>query len=239
MKTPNATVFLLCGFYLSLFLYQIDVVNFLGSKAVFFVICSAFLPAILILRRRLLPALSLAVMTLWFIFIMLVIQQLSISVPNFQTMLNSPPFPVYAFLIVLLPGIFMVSELDHERLPHELSHWSGLRIFRPLIAVFAGRERVLRRLSAIRETCQLRGVELNSGFQHLHKFHVWIVPLVAATICEAAYAFKFREMLGSAHSFIPTHPKKPVLSPIQKIFISLLILDVLWGVTRLHIWIAT
>lgn len=239
MKSPNATIFLLIGFYLSFFLFQSDAAHLLGGSAAFFGICSILLPTILIIRGRLLPAVSLLIMTLWFVYILLTIQQRPISVVDLQAMLNNPPLPIYAFFLVLLPGGFMVSELDHERLPHELSHWSGLRIFRPLISVFAGRERLLRRLSAIRETCQLRGIELNSGFQHLLKFHIWIVPLAAATICEAAYAFKFREMLGSAHSFIPTHPKKPALSPIQKFFFILLILDVLWGIPRLHVWTPT
>lgn len=240
MKSPNFTVFLLFGFYLSLFLFQDDGVSIFDSKAVYLGICAAFLPVTLLLRGRLLAALSLVAMTLLFAFTMLVIRQPSFSVHGLRSMLNDPPIPVFIFLVLLLPGLFMVSEFDAERLPHELSHWSGLRIFRPLIAVFAGRERLLRRLSAIRETCQLRGIDLNSRFQHLCKFHVWIVPLVTATICEAAYAYKFREMIGSAHRFIPTQPKKPVLSPLQKTFFVLLILAWLFGVQRFaRPWIAT
>jgi hypothetical protein len=114
-----------------------------------------------------------------------------------------------------------------------------LQIFRPLIGVFAGRERLIRRLSVIRETCQLRGIEMNSRFQHLWKFHIWIVPLVTATICEAAYAYRFREMLGSAHRFVPTHPRRPVLSAVQKVFLVLLISAWYFGIQRFcRSWIA-
>lgn len=240
MKSPNFTVFLLFGFYISLFLFQREGGSILGSKAAFLGICSAFLPVTLLFRRRLLPAGSLVVMTLLFAFTMLVIQEASFSMGDLLTMLNHPPIPVYMFLVLLLPGLFLVSELDPEQLPHELSYWSGSRIFRPLIAVFAGRERLLRRLLVIQETCQLRGIALNTPFQHLVKFHIWIVPLVTATICEAAYAYKFREMLGSAHRFVPTHPKKPTVSPIQKALFALLILTWLLGIPRFsRPWIAS
>lgn len=239
MKSPNFTVFLLFGFYLSLFLFWCDGIGIVGSKAVFLEGCAVFLPVTLLFRGRIFAAVSLIVMTLLFVFTMTIIQQSSFTFNGFCALLNNPPIPVFIFLVLLLPGLFMMSELDPERLPHELSHWSGLRIFRPLVAVFAGRERLLRRLSAVRETSQLRGIELNSKFQHLYKFHVWIVPLVTATIMEAAYAYKFREMLGSAHRFIPTQPKKPVLTPIQKVFFALLILVWLLGIQRsAHIWIA-
>lgn len=240
MKSPNFTVFLLFGFYLSLFLFQSDGAGILGSKAAFLGIWSAFLPVTLLFRGRLFPASSLVVMTFLFAFTMLVIRQSSFSIDALLTLLNNPPIPVYIFLVLPLPGLFMVSELDPERLPHELSHWSGLRISRPLIGVFAGRERLLRRLLVIQETCQLRGIALNTRFQHLCKFHIWIVPLVTATICEAGYAYKFREMLGSAHRFVPTQPKKPMLLPIQKVFFTLLILAWLFGIPRFaRTWIAT
>lgn len=240
MKSPNFTVFLLLGFYLSLFWFQSDGVKAFGSKAVFFGACAAFLPVILALRGRLFAAHSLVVMTLLFAFTILVIQQSTPSLGGLRSLLNNPPMPVYVFLVLLLPGLFLVSELDSERLPHELAHWSGSRAFRPLVAVFAGRERLLRRLAMIRETCQLRGIDLSSRFQHLCKFHVWVVPLVTATVCEAAYAYKFREMLGSAHRFIPAQPKKPVLSSIQKFFFALLILAWLFGIQRFaRTWNAT
>ena len=232
MKSPNFTVFLIVGFYLSLFWFQSDGVSVLGSRAAFLGVCAAFLPVTLIIRGRFFASVSLVVMTFMLTFTMLVIRQSSFSINGLLTMLNKPPIPVFIFLVLPLPGLFMVSELDSERLPHELSHWSGLQIFRPLIAIFAGRERIIRRLSVIRETCQLRGIELTSRFQHLCKFHVWIVPLVTATLCEAGYAYKLREMLGSAHRFIPTQPIKPVLSPIQKTFFVLLILAWIFGIPR-------
>lgn len=240
MKSPNFTVFLLLGFYLSLFLFRTDVVSVFGSNAFFFGACAVFLPLTLLFRRRCFAAFSLVGMTFLFVFTMLVIRQFSFSLGGLRSMLNDPPMPVYVFLVLLLPGLFLVSELDSERLPHELSHWSGLRIFRPLVAVFAGQERLLRRLAIIRETCQLRGIELSSRFHHLCKFHVWVVPLVTATVCEAAYAYKFREMLGSAHRFIPARPKKPVLSSIQKLFFALLILAWICGIQRFaRTWNAT
>lgn len=238
MRSPNFTVFLLFGFYLSLFLFHSDVATILRSRAMFFGICATFLPITLLVRRRYLAALSLVVMTILFAVTMLIIRQNSISIDAIRSMIDDPPVSAFVFLILLLPGLFLVSELDAERLPHEFSSWSGLRIFRPLIAVFATRERVLRRLSAIRETCQLRGIALDSRFQHLRTFCIWIVPLATATICEAAYAYKFREMLGSAHHFVPTQPKKPVLSPIQRVWGVLLLMAWLFGIQRFaRIWI--
>lgn len=232
MKSPNFTVFLIIGFYLALFLFQGDGVTMLGSNGWFMGICAAFLPVTLLLRRKCFAAISLGVMTCLFTSTMMLIQQLSLSFGDLRTLLNEPPIPIYCFLILLLPGLFMVAELDPDRLPHELSHWSGLRIFAPLVSVFAGRERVLRRLSVIRETCQLRGIALSTRLQHLCKFHVWIVPLATATICEAGYAYRFREMLGSAHRFIPTQPKRPILSAAQKLAFVVLIVLWLLGIPR-------
>jgi hypothetical protein len=240
VKSPNFTVFLLLGFYLSLFWFQRDAVGVFSGREPFLGIVAAFLPITLLLRGRFAQAFSLVGLTLVFGASMLVIWQLSFSIDGLRSMLSDPPIPVFMFLFLLLPGLFMVSELDAERLPHELSYWSGLRIFRPLIAVLAGRERLLRRMAAIRETCQLRGIALDSRFQHLCKFYVWIVPLVTATVCEAAYAHKYLEMLDSAHRFIPTRPKRPRLSPIQNIFFGLLILTWLIAVPRFaRTWTAT
>lgn len=237
MKSPNFTVFLLVGYYLGLFWFQRDFLDHVGSKVAFLSACAAFFPVILVLRKRFFTAVSLTIMTLLFSVTMLLIQQTTVSLEGLRSMLSDQPVPVIVYLVFLLPGLFMVSELDPERLPHELSHWSGLRVFRPLVAVLAGRERILRRIATIRDTCEMRGIELKSRSQHLWKFYIWFVPLASATICEAAYAYKFREMLGSAHRFVPTKPIKPVFSPNQKLSLTLLILVWFLGIQRFaRIW---
>jgi len=240
MKSPNFTVFILVGFYLLLVLLQQDGTTLVGSKSTYLAIVTAFLPVALFCRGRPVTALWLILVVFLSIVTIFVIQTPELSPDAFESLLLDPPLPVKLLVALLVPGLFMVSELDIERLPHELSYWSGLRIFRPIIPVLAGRERVLRRLSTIRETCQLRGIELNTRFQHLCKIHIWLVPLVVATICEAAYAAKYRRMIGSGDRFVPTQPKTPVLSMAQKVLRLLFIVSFILVIQRLaRTWTAT
>jgi hypothetical protein len=232
MKSPNLTVFLLLGFYLSIFLFSQDGTHLLGSRAAFIAASAAFLPVLLLLRRKLWPAVSLVTMALFFAGTLLVLLSSSVSLTGVRALIDAPPRPLYIFLFFILPGFFLVSELDAEELPHELSYWSGLKVFRPLIAILAWRERIMRRFSVIRETCQLRGIALNSRRQYLLRFRIWVVPLMTATVCEAAYAYRFREMLGSAHAFVPTRPKRPLVSSLQRALVIILVVDWLFGLQR-------
>ncbi len=232
MKSPNFTIFLLVGFHLCIAWLRPDGVALLGSEMAFFGAWAAFLPVTLLVRRRYWKAIGILALTLIYGLILLLIQQPDASLHNLTSLASAHSFPVYIFMILLEPGLFMVSELDVERLPHEFSHWSGLQIFRPVVLVLAGRERILRRLSTIQQTCQVRGIELRTPLQHLFQVHIWIVPLLTATICEAAYAHKYRDMIGSAHRFVPRHPKRPMLTTAQRVFFVLLIMSWLLTIQR-------
>lgn len=224
MKSPNFTVILIVGFYLEMFSLREPGGYLLGGEITFLLACAAALPIVLIIRRRFYRAASLTAIAVLFTTTMLIIHQSTLTTSGFIHTVKNLPFPFLILVFVLLPGLFMVSELDPERLPHEISYWSGLKIFLPLVSVFAARERFLRRLAVIQQNWELRGIELKSPLQHICRFSAWIVPLATATICETGYAYKLRRMLNSAHWFIPGRPKKPVLSIAQKIFFVIFLL---------------
>ncbi len=232
MKSPNFTVFVLVGLYLVSFLFKNSAEYFLGEKLLYLAICVTILPIFLIIRKKWSSALLLVMFTFVYVFMMTLIINGNLDLLEAEKLIQSLPFPLYAYFLVILPGLFMVSELEGERLPHELSHWTGLRAFRPLISVFATRERLIRRLETIRETSILRGIPLETKLQHIRHLNVWIVPLLTSAICEAAYAFRYREIVGSPHYFYPTNPRKPVLTLAQKLLFITLVMLFLVGIQR-------
>ncbi|MFG1690550.1 hypothetical protein ACGF5M_00095 [Gemmatimonadota bacterium] len=233
MKSRNLGHALLVGYYLTALLFLGSAGSgLLGSGAAFLGLISLVFPVALFLQRRSLAALLLMGMTGLFAGTLLLMQANTISLFAFREMLADPPAAVFAFLFLLSPGLYLVLVLDPDCLPHEVARLGHSSLVQPLLIVIATRERILRRLQAIQEVCRVRGIELTTKRQHLRRSVLWAIPLATSTLCEAAYAASYREMLGCDDSFIPTRPRRTQVSALQRWLARGLILAFCLGILR-------
>lgn len=232
MRSRNANHVLLVAFYVAgLGLYWPDLVSLLSGAPAAYLVASLVFPVAFWAQGRAKAGVAAVVMTLVFFLSLILIQQRAVNYTTLRSLAAQPPLAVRTFLFFVLPGLYLVSTLDADRLPHELARWAP-RVGRPFLIVIATRERTLLRLASIREVCQVRGIVLTTPRDHLRRSMQWAVPLTISVICEAAYAERYRSLLASAHVFVPTRPKAVMTSATQQWFARAWVIVCCLGVLR-------